>query len=148
MPSPTSSSSSTLVGLTYSQNIDALVGGSMWGGAVGTGVTLTYSFPWASGGSATFSGPNGNSYSSLNEQSAAVFSAFDATQQTAARAALQSWSDVANITFQETSDTATSVGDIRFAWTSASSLLSTGGQACENAKAKAVAGVWREGNRK
>ena len=118
MPLPTSSSSATDVGLTNSQNIDALLGGPKWGGVAGTGVTLAYSFPWASG-SATFSGHNGGSYSLLNENTATSHYALDTIQQAAARAALQSWANVADINFQEVADTATNVGDIRFAWTSA-----------------------------
>jgi serralysin len=129
MPSPTSSSSTTTVGLTSSQNIDALLGGSKWGGIAGTGTILVYSFPWASGGNATFSGHNGvGDYSLLNEQNAAYHYALDATQQAAARAALQTWANVADIGFQEIGDTATNVGDIRFAWTSESKPTSTGGQ--------------------
>ena len=128
MPSPTSSGSATTVSLTYSQNIDALLGGYKWGGAAGTGTILSYSFPWASGGYATFSGYNGGDYSSLNEHTATSHYGLNATQQAAARAALQSWADVADINFQEVADTATNVGDIRFAWTSAPYLTSTGTQ--------------------
>lgn len=130
MPSPTSSSIATTVGPTYSRNIDALVDGSKWGGFAGTGTVLAYSFAWASGGNATFSGPGGvGSYSTLSEQNAASHYALDATQQAAARAALQTWANVADIGFQEIGDTATNVGDIRFAWTSAPVLTSTGEQA-------------------
>jgi len=42
---------------------------------------------------------------------------------------LQTWANVADIGFQEIGDTATNVGDIRFAWTSAPVLTSTGEQA-------------------
>lgn len=130
MPSPSSSSSITNVSLTYSQNIDALLNGSKWGGVAGTGAILAYSFPWASGGNATFSGHNGvGNYSSLNEQNATYHYALNATQQAAARAALQTWANVADIGFQEIGDTATNVGDIRFAFTSAPKLTSTGEQA-------------------
>jgi len=125
MPSPTSSSSTSSVPQTTSLSINALLGGDKWGGGTGTGVTLTYSFPWVSGG-ATFSGHNGGSYSSLNENTATYHYTLNTTQQTAARAALQTWANVANINFQEVADTASNVGDIRFAWTSATP---TGGQA-------------------
>ena len=129
MPSPTSSSSATTVSLTYSQNIDALLSRYKWGGAVGTGAILSYSFPWASGGNATFSGYNGSDYSSLNENTATSHYGLNATQQASAIAALQSWANVANINFQGVADTATNVGDIRFAWTSATTTTSTGTQA-------------------
>ena len=89
---------------------------------------MSYSFPWASG-SAIFSGINGGNYSSLNEYAAFHHYALNATQQAAARAALQSWANVANINFQEVNDTPTNVGDIRFAWTSITDTTSTGGQA-------------------
>ena len=126
MPSPSSSSSATNVSLTYTQNIDALLWGTKWWGVAGTGTILSYSFPWASGGSATFSGYNGGNYSSLNEQNATSHYALNTMQQVAARAALQSWADVADINFQEVADTAANVGDIRFAWTSATEMTSTG----------------------
>lgn len=115
--------------LTGSQTLDALIFGSKWGGATGTGVTVSYSFPWVSGGAA-FSGPNGvGNYSSLNEHQATYHFGLNATQQAAARSALQAWANVANTKFQEVSDTASSVGDIRFAWTSASEKTSRGTQA-------------------
>jgi hypothetical protein len=129
MPSPTSSSSTTTVRLTYTENIDALLGGIKWGGITGTGTILSYSFPWATGGSATFSAPNAGNYSSLNENTATYHYALNATQQAAASAALQSWANVAGINFQGVADTTTIVGDIRFAFTSAPNLTSTGAQA-------------------
>lgn len=51
------------------------------------------------------------------------------TQQDAFRAALQSWSNVANLRFNELSETSTQVGDIRVAWTSAEYHLDDGSQA-------------------
>jgi methionine-rich copper-binding protein CopC len=121
MPSPGTSSSSTSVGLSGTVTTDALVGGDKWGaGGQGSGVTLTFSFPWTTNATATFSGPNGvGNYSSLQEQNASVHHGFNAEQQTAARNALASWSSVANVIFSEVPDTSTNVGDIRFAWTSA-----------------------------
>ena len=130
MTSPTSSGSTSSVGQTTSLNINALLSGDKWGGVVGTGVTLTYSFPWTSLGSATFSGHNGiGDYSSLNEQNATYHYGLNTTQQAAARSALQSWANVANIVFSEVAETSSNVGDIRFAWTSATDFTSTGGQA-------------------
>ena len=67
MPSPTSSSTITNVSPAGSLNIDALARGVKWGDAVGTGVTVSYSFPWVSG-SAVFAGLNGaGSYSTRDE---------------------------------------------------------------------------------
>ena len=88
--------------------IDALSSGVRWGtSGAGSPVALTFSFP---SGTAFFdtgdypSGSEVSSYSSLN-----------ATQQAAARLALQAWANVANITFTEIADNATVVGDIRIA---------------------------------
>ncbi|MDD5287048.1 MAG: Ig-like domain-containing protein [Desulfuromonadaceae bacterium] len=130
MPSPTSSSSTSSVVQSSSQIIDALIEGDKWGGVTGAGVTLTYSFPWTSSGTATFSGPNGiGNYSSLNEQDAASHYGLNSTEQAAARSAMQSWANVANIQFSEIADTASNVGDIRFAWTSVTYLTSSNEQA-------------------
>jgi len=121
MPSPTSSSSASSVNQTTSLSINALIEGNKWGGATGTGATLTYSFPWSSG-SSTFSGHTASeSYSTLNEQNATYHFGLSTTQQAAARSALQSWANVANITLSEVPDTSSNVGDIRFAWTSSPS---------------------------
>jgi len=127
MTSPTSSMNTSSVDQATSQNINALISGDKWGGVAGTAVTLSYSFPWTSFGSATFSGPNGfGDYSMLNEQNASFHYGLNAIQQEAARNALQSWADVANIVFSEVAETNSDVGDIRFAWTSASMNTSTG----------------------
>ncbi|HEX6828702.1 MAG TPA: M10 family metallopeptidase [Burkholderiales bacterium] len=48
-----------------------------------------------------------------------AFTALTAPQQQGARAALQAWSGVANVTFSEVAETASAVGDIRFGFTSA-----------------------------
>lgn len=127
MPSPTSSSDTSSVGQSTSLSINALISGDKWGGATGSSVTLTYSFPWTSSGTATFSGHDGQgNYSLLNEQNATYHYGLSATQQAAARSVLQSWANVANIVFSEVADTSTNVGDIRFAWTSASNPMSDG----------------------
>jgi Ca2+-binding RTX toxin-like protein len=89
-----------------------------WGGALGSGVTVSYSFPWQNNNGAYWL-PN---YSTINEPSALSDHGLTTPQITAASAALQAWADVANIQFQKIDETPTSttVGDIRFAWTSAS----------------------------
>lgn len=119
MTSPTSSLNTSNIGLSTSPNINALIEGEKWGGGVGTGIALTYSFPWTDSATATFSGPQGiGDYSSLNEQNASYRFGLNAVQQEAAIKALQSWANVANITFSKVTDTSSNVGDIRFAWTS------------------------------
>lgn len=130
MPSPTSSSSTSSVSQTTTLSINALISDVKWGGGIGNGVTLAYSFPWTSSGTATFSGHNGlGNYSSLSEQNAFYHYGLNSTQQAAARNALQSWANIANVAFTEFADTSTSVGDIRFAWTSATELNSANEQA-------------------
>ena len=124
MALPTSTQSITTVVPTNLTNLDALIEGAKWGGAVGTGTTLSYSFPWAAGGSAVFYGAPGNgAYSTLNEPAAAVVYGLNSIQQTAVSNTLLAWSNVANITFQATTDTSTNVGDIRIAFTSATDAM-------------------------
>jgi hypothetical protein len=115
MSSPYSSSETSVVSYSTLTAIDALISGIKWGGATGTGITLTYSFPWTTSDIATFA----IHYSSLNEPNAALHYGLDAIQQEAVRSALQSWANVANIVFSEVAETSSNVGDIRVAWTSA-----------------------------
>lgn len=127
MPSPTTSSSTSNVGQTSSLSINALLAGVKWGGPVGAGVSLGYSFPWTTLGTAYFSGHDGvGSYSTDNEQNATEHYGLSTTQQTAARSALLVWANVVNVTFSEVAETASNVGDIRFAWTSATGTTITG----------------------
>lgn len=127
MTSPTTSSSTSTVGQSTSLNINALLGGIKWGGVVGTGTSLGYSFPWTTLATANFSGYNGFvSYSTRNEQNATEHYGLSTTQQAAARNALQAWANVANITLSEVAESTTNVGDIRLAWTSATQTTSTG----------------------
>jgi len=74
-----------------------------WGGAVGTGVTLTYSFP----ASTSFWSPD---YSDENEYT--DMTRLNASQQLAFTAALQTWADVADLTFVLMTDATTSSGDV------------------------------------
>ena len=120
MSSPSALSSFSSVALSSNINIDALIYGVKWGGALGTGANLTYSFPWTSSESAMFSGLNGTgSYSEINEPGAASHGGLTAAQQVTMRDVLQSWANVANLTFSEVAETSSNVGDIRIAWTSA-----------------------------
>ncbi|MBP2303058.1 M10 family metallopeptidase [Azospirillum picis] len=121
MATPTSSGQVSGITAASQAHINALLGDSKWGGPVGTGLTLTYSFPgygasWStdplgSGGYGPASGsgePWGNRLTPLN-----------AVQQSAFAQALQSWAAVANITFTQVADTAGQVGDIRVAFSTA-----------------------------
>ena len=86
-------------------SVDSLLAGVKWGGPIGTGWTLEYSFPthgstWA----ADYGGEPRNGFQPLN-----------AEQKAAVRQALQNWAEVADIAFVEVPDTVGRVGDLRFA---------------------------------
>jgi Ca2+-binding RTX toxin-like protein len=84
--------------------------GSKWGVGLGTGATITYSFPnlglWS----------NGNTYGQPNDidEWTRMF-ALAATEQAWVKAALAEWSKAANLTFVKVADNAGLVGEIRFA---------------------------------
>lgn len=123
--------------------LDALQSGYKWGGALGTPVAVSYSFPWVNGAAATFSGYNGANYSQYNEPSAGTHFGLSTAQQASASAALQAWANVANISFEKVADTSASVGDIRFAFTSAASVQGSWGYASfPNAAWPAGGDVW------
>jgi Ca2+-binding RTX toxin-like protein len=95
--------------LSNASYINAILFGTKWGGGIGVPVTLTFSFPPLT--SSTWL----TNYSHLREPSS--YSGLSAGQQSAAIKALGAWSSVANIKFNQVADTASVVGDIRFAWT-------------------------------
>jgi serralysin len=128
MPTPTSSDPASAVPLSNDSEIDALLELVKWGGSLGSFANLTYSFPWATGGTASFAGYNGAPYSTLNEP-ATGGGALDPTQIAAVVSALQTWAHVANVTFSEVADTSSSVGDIRVAFTGTSELTINGTKA-------------------
>ena len=132
MTAPTTSAPATTVSKSGTTNIDALLSGEKWGYALSSNsapLTISYSFPWINGLSAVFSAPAGAEYSTDGEQNATFRFGLNNTQQTAATLALTAWSNVANINFQLVSETSTNVGDIRFAFSSASSLSDAWGYA-------------------
>ena len=105
MSSPTSNSVTvTTVAKPANAATGSLIDGEKWGGALGTGVTLDYSFMDV--GSVFAPG-----YQSVNAQN--VPTAFTPTQQANISDALQAWADVANITFNQVTESATVVGDLR-----------------------------------
>jgi len=124
MTAPNTSSITSKVSNSGSTNIDALLSGVKWGNANNslTPLNISYSFPWINGLSAVFTGPDGKPYRSdatTDESLAASHYGLNSNQQTAAVLALTAWSNVANLTFQYVTETATNVGDVRFAFTSA-----------------------------
>ncbi len=81
--------------------------GVKWGGVQGTGTTITYSFPSLNS--------NWQANYSPDDEPTTGFVALSASQQSAVRLALQYWSNVADITFQEVADgPGNSGGTIRF----------------------------------
>lgn len=126
MPSPSTSTQVTSVPNSGTLRVDALISGNKWGGKLGSGVNLEFSFPWTTNSNATFSGPLGRAYSEEKENEASERFGFNLPQQESARIALFSWANVANVKFVEVADTSTNVGDIRFAWTSATDTTSVG----------------------
>jgi serralysin len=120
MPTPDSGSSVTSVGSTGDRQLNALLEGFKWGGAVGTPVNVEYSFPtqnttayWTTNPSIGYGAP-GSGW----EPWAPGFRPLSAQEQAAASDALQQYANVANISFTQVNpETSTHVGDIRVAWT-------------------------------
>ena len=73
-----------------------------WGGPFGTGANLTYSFITASSVFASDTGPEKTGIVEMQEGLRQHF-----------RNAFAQWSNIANVTFQEVVETATTAGDIR-----------------------------------
>jgi Ca2+-binding RTX toxin-like protein len=92
-------------------NEGTIIQGVKWGGGWGGGVDLTISFPGSGGATAYKSTPYG--FYSPDEWSNWTF--LSASEQAGVRAALISWSLVANIDFFEVADNSAVVGDLRFA---------------------------------
>ena len=88
-----------------------LVRGQKWGGELGLGVTLDFSFP---AGEVSFATPYGI-YSDAGEWRGVQ--SLGQGEQSAARSALQAWSAVSGLCFNEVADNAQTAGEIRFAST-------------------------------
>jgi serralysin len=85
-----------------------LAAGEKWGDALGTGVTLTYSFTNSGSVWAPF-------YSGLFEPQG--WSALSANAVSAVRSGLAAWAAAANVNFTEVADNVSTVGEIRIAKT-------------------------------
>jgi serralysin len=110
MPAPDTTSASVAVtdpagSQPRATEIAALTSSYQWGSVTGAGVTLSYSFPWASSTQAVFSGPGGSAYSAQGEDQAAQRYGLNAVQQGAAASALRVWAEVANLSFVQVADT-------------------------------------------
>ncbi len=114
MSTPSSNSvGSQLAALSGKPQLDALLEGTKWGGPVGTGVALDYSFPTASSSWASGYGDG---------EPLATVTGLTATQQAAAVATMAAWAAVAQVRFSPVTDTADTVGDIRWASTNVSAI--------------------------
>lgn len=110
MATPTSNGAGTSVSYPSNQIIAALLDGgtanaTKWGGAQGTGTTVTYSFPTAQ-----------SVWQNGYEEVGATLYYLNDVQKAAFRTTLQAWANTANISFVEVQETSTLVGDIRVAF--------------------------------
>ena len=140
MPSPNSSSATSSFSLSGNSTIDPLLDDThvKWGGGLGTGVNLTFSFPWKNGSSAWWQ----TDYSPEGEQNATECFGLSPTQMAAPRSALQTWGNVANISFGEVADTSSNVGDFRFTFSSVIPTTSWGWIKYPNNYWASAADVW------
>ena len=117
MPGISTSSATTTFSLSGVSTINPLLNENhkVWSANSISGTALTYSFPWINGASASWQ----SNYSTTSEPQATTHSGLNATQISAAINALQTWANVANVSFTQVADTATNVGDFRFAFSSA-----------------------------
>lgn len=113
MASPYSNSVSTTTVNPLSTGLGKYtVAGQKWGGGLGQGVALTYSFPTSAANHAVSYGY----YGGPGEWQG--FTALTSGEQAAAKAGMAAWAAVANITFTQVTDSATSAGELRFSKTS------------------------------
>lgn len=106
--------------------LDALLGGVKWGGALGTGATVTFAFPQQTAqfdGTAQW-GYYGAGTENLSFLASSSFRGFNVDQANAARAVLASYAAVVNLNFVDVL-AAPGVGQIRYA-VSGSPALSAG----------------------
>ena len=100
---PTSGFSVSTISTTGNNAIDSLLQTYRWGSGSAT-VDMTFSF-----------GTSSSVYLSGYSEPSNGFGEFSEHQKTATRSALDYWSNVANITFTEVTDSASVAGDLRFA---------------------------------
>ena len=118
--------------LSTNPTINALLSTYQWG-TTGTAATITYSFPTTG---STF-------ISNYGKEVSSGWSGFNASQQASFKTALSKWSDVANLTFTQVADNATSQGQIRVAFSNEVKNQGAGGWAYFPTPPAAQAGdVW------
>ena len=123
MATPTTNSvPTTSVAISTNNDIAALTFGSKWGGDLGTGVVLTYSFP--SDGAIFVISYSSSDEPGVDNPSINLFP-LDANQQAAFQEMFTAISNVADITFVQVADNTNTVGEIRVASTDAYAGTST-----------------------
>lgn len=95
----------------HTTSIQNLLIGNKWGGTIGQGVDLTFSF-------SNYSSKFNYSISGMSE-----LKLMTSVQQNAAINAMNAWSNIANITFTQVSDTGSSAGDIRLSASTSNKIL-------------------------
>jgi len=113
MATPTSLGGVSPVPLTGQNYIDSLLDYYKWGGSIGTGANISYSFRSNSSYYSTGVNEYGPSTGSGEPWKSGWHFLTD-TQKIGIAAALNAWAEVANITFTEAFDSLTVAGDIRF----------------------------------
>ena len=117
MVTPTTAGPVSGIPASGDDDIDPLLLGRKWGGPLGTAADVTYSFP---GDNSVFSTSTSGGYGPTNgggEPWDDDARGLDATQKQYFREAMNAWAEVADINGREVADNASTVGDIRVAFT-------------------------------
>jgi serralysin len=112
MATPTGGTAWDFSDFSGQNSIDGMLGGIEWGTT-----TLSFSFPGSTASWSTSSLDGYGASSSDAEPWSADYAPLVASDKEAVRSALQAWSNAVNLTFVESADNATTVGDLRFAYT-------------------------------
>ena len=118
MATPTSDGAVSLTTASSNNDINAILDTYNWGvGTTGTSAAVTYSFRSATSFYSTADPSQGGYGPSSGDGEPWSSSALTTTQQQAVQSAIARWAEVANITFQQVTDSQSVAGDIRFAFT-------------------------------
>ncbi|WP_019915166.1 M10 family metallopeptidase, partial [Methylophilus sp. 1] len=125
VPTPYTTSDITIFDASASSSnayINVLLLGNKWGGSIGSGATVYYSFPF-SRSDEYWSQDFINGYGVFDPISDPTpdyvsLTPFSSSQQNGITLALNAWANVANLDFIKVDETPTTVGDIRFGFTS------------------------------
>ncbi|WP_430437029.1 M10 family metallopeptidase C-terminal domain-containing protein [Oceanibaculum nanhaiense] len=121
MPAPSVGTASATKAFSDDYRINSLLEGPVWGSGSSTDViTISYSFPfsdqaayWSTASNGGY-GPEGGADAPWD----AEFAPLNDQQKAAVRDALELWSNVANLVFEEVTETTSNVGTLRFGFTS------------------------------